>query len=245
MAGSYAEFRPEYPHTLFEWISNTSKRRERAWDCATGNGQAAVLLKGFFNEVVATDASAGQIANARQADGLRYAVASAECSGLADASVDCVTVAQAAHWFDLPKFYKEAERVLRPGGLLVLWCYTTFQFEDERIDELVGQFYSEVVEPFWPPERRFVEERYRTLNFPLDEIPAPTFRMQAEFTLNRLGGYLRTWSATQGFMKAKGFDPVADLEAELARTWPENGQASLRPKQWPIYLRAGRFNDPE
>src|SRR5687768_13286295 len=126
VAEKYAEFRPVYPRGLFQWIAGVAPRRKRVWDCATGNGQAAVALGEFFEEVVATDASAEQVANAARQERIQYGVASAENSGLASISVDAITVAQAAHWFDLPKFYAEAKRVLRPDGALILWCYGTF-----------------------------------------------------------------------------------------------------------------------
>lgn len=239
VAGKYAEFRPVYPRALFEWIAQNAPRRERVWDCATGNGQAAVMLAEFFGEVVATDASSEQVANATKRETIRYAVASAEKSGLENQSVDVITVAQAAHWFDLPKFYAEARRVLRPDGVVLLWCYGTFRFGQDEIDRLLGEYYHDVVGPFWPSERRYIEEDYRTLEFPLTEFAAPRFDMEAEFTRERLAGYLRTWSATQRFVKAKGIDPVVELDGKLDRCW-DRGE-TMRVISWPISIRAGRW----
>jgi SAM-dependent methyltransferase len=239
VAGDYAQFRPVYPRALFEWIATVAPRRGRVWDCATGNGQAAAVLAEFFTEVIATDASAEQVANALKHERIRYGVAPAESSGLGNESADVITVAQAAHWFDLPKFYAEAKRVARKDGVMVVWCYGTFQFGREEIDHLLSGFYHDVVGPFWPPERRYIEQDYKSLHFPLEEFRAPRFDMEAEFTRERLTGYLRTWSATQRFMKAKGFDPVADLDSRLDRFWkPEE---TLTVKSWPISVRAGRF----
>jgi ubiquinone/menaquinone biosynthesis C-methylase UbiE len=239
VAGRYAEFRPEYPRELFSWLASLPTKKGRAWDCASGNGQAAVHLAEFFDDVIATDASAGQIENARPHHRIRYVVAPAEQSTIPDASVDLVTVAQAAHWFDLTRFYSEAKRVLRPGAPLVIWCYGTCSFEHPQIDELVDDFYRNVVGPYWPPERRLIEEDYRTIEFPLREIAAPKFDMQAQFTLERLVGYLRTWSATQRFLKERGSDPVTPLEQKLAPLWA-NGEPR-RAATWPIHIRAGVF----
>lgn len=239
VADRYAEFRPEYPRELFSWLASLPTKKGRAWDCATGNGQAAVHLAEFFDDVIATDASAGQIENARPHQRIRYAVAPAEQSTIPDASVDLVTVAQAAHWFDLTRFYSEAKRVLRPGAPLVIWCYGTFSFEHPQIDELVDDFYRNVVGPYWPPERRLIEEDYRTIDFPLREIAAPKFDMQAQFTLERLVGYLRTWSATQRFLKERGSDPVTPLEQKLAPLWATG--EPRRAATWPIHIRAGVF----
>jgi SAM-dependent methyltransferase len=243
VANDYAVFRPDYPGELFAWIASVAPSCERAWDCATGNGQAAVLLKHHFRKVLATDASAEQIASARPHRGIQYAVASAERSGLANNSVDAITVAQAAHWFDLPSFYEEARRVLSNRGLLAIWCYGHFRFGNDALDQLVNHFYHDVVGPYWPPERRFIEQDYRAISFPLNEIAAPaTFHMQAQFSLPRLAGYLRTWSATQHFLRAEGYDPVTELETELARYWPaEDSTRTLPLQSWPIHIRVGYF----
>ena len=239
VAANYAEFRPVYPRALFEWIAGIAPRRERVWDCATGNGQAAAMLAEFFAEIIATDASAEQVTNGTKHPRIRYAVAPAERSGLEDQSIDVVTVAQAAHWFDLPKFYAEARRVLREDGIVLLWCYGKFLFGKAEIDRLLEDYYHDVVGPYWPPERRYIEEDYRTLEFPLAEFGAPRFDMEAEFTRERLAGYLRTWSATQRFMKTKGTDPVIELDGKLDRCW-DRGE-KMRVTSWPISIRAGRF----
>jgi SAM-dependent methyltransferase len=239
VARKYAEFRPCYPRALFEWIASVAPRRKRAWDCATGNGQAALLLADFFEEVVGTDASPEQVANAPRTENVRYAVATAENSGLPSKSFDVITVAQAAHWFDLPKFYAEAQRVLRPDGILVLWCYGWFRFGHGELDRLLAEYYHDVVGPYWPPERRYIEQDYRTLEFPLTEFAAPVFNMEAEFSRERLAGYLRTWSATQRFMKVRGLDPVGELESRLDPFW--NRGDVLKVESWPISIRAGRF----
>lgn len=242
VTGRYSEFRPQYPSELFQWLASLPSRHDCAWDCATGNGQAATQLASFFREVIATDASAGQIIHSCPHSRIRYQVVPAENSGLPAASVDLVTVAQGAHWFDLPRFYAEARRVLRPGSPLAIWCYGIFTFGDPQIDRLLDNFYHNIVGPFWPQERQLIEEDYRTIHFPLQEISTPHFNMQAEFTMERLAGYLRTWSATQRFEKEKGFDPVAELEQTIASIWPS--QSVQSPLRWPIHIRAGYFPSP-
>jgi methylase of polypeptide subunit release factors len=63
-AADYAKFRPRYPHEMFEYLGSLAPRRQLAWDCGTGNGQAAVGLATMFDRVIATDASEKQISNA-------------------------------------------------------------------------------------------------------------------------------------------------------------------------------------
>lgn len=236
-ASGYALYRPGYPAALFAFLAGLVARHELVWDCATGNGQAACGLAKYFQEVLATDASARQIENALPCPGVSYRVAAAEMSGLAPASVDLVTVAQAAHWFDLPLFYAEVKRVLRPGGVLALWCYERLNV-DSASDPLIESFYSNTLGPYWPPERRWVENGYRDLPFPFEEQPAPAFEMRVEWELDQLMGYFATWSAVKAYRSATNQDPLPALRASLETRWISNeGRKTIK---WPLSLRLGR-----
>ncbi len=235
-ASDYARFRPHYPQELFAYLADISPERECVWDCATGNGQAAVALGEFFEHVIATDSSEKQIANGQSHDRVRYRVASAEQSELPQDSLDLITVAQALHWFDREAFFAEAKRVLKPNGVLAVWSYNLFKISPE-IDRLVEVFYRETVGPYWDFERRLVETGYRTIAFPFDELSVPDFRMQVEWALDDLLGYLRTWSATKSFITARGLDPVVDLGTELQSVWGESG---IKKITWPLSVRVGR-----
>jgi SAM-dependent methyltransferase len=237
-AAEYARFRPRYPAALFSYLASLVSNPALAWDCATGSGQAAVALAGHLARVVATDASAEQIAHAEPHPRVEYRVAAAERSGLGAASVDLITVAQALHWFDLPAFYAEAARVLRPGGVIAVWCYGHMVMPDAAFQQTLDRFYSETVGPFWPPERRLVEEGYGGLHFPFIKIPAPSFAMEMRASLDGLLGYLGTWSATQRYVQATGRDPLPELRPELEKHWGDpEVQTTVR---WPLSLRAGR-----
>lgn len=235
-AGLYSRYRPDYPSTLFRFLSGHVKQHDLAWDCATGNGQAALGLSPYFDSVIATDASAAQLDNAIRADNITYRVAPSEQSGIADASVDLVTVAQALHWFDLDAFYTEVKRVLKPGGILAAWCYNLPEC-NAGIDAQVKRLYTELVGPYWPPERAHIETSYRNLPFPFDEQLSPKLVMKSEWSLEQLLGYLRTWSAVQRYIKEQGNDPVSLIESELTDAWGDPGKKlSLR---WPLKLRWG------
>ncbi len=204
---------------------------------ATGNGQAAIGLAAHFARVVATDASAPQIESAEPYSAVEYCVAPAEKSGIPARCVDLVTVAQALHWFDIPAFFAEAQRVLKPGGVISVWAYNLLSVSPE-IDALVNRFYFETTARFWPPERAILESGYAEIDFPFEEITPPPFEMCRHWRLDQLLGYLRTWSATQKFIAARGFDPVDSLGNELGALWPCDEEMLVR---WPLSLRVGRF----
>jgi SAM-dependent methyltransferase len=241
VAGAYADFRPTYPAALFDWLAGIAPDRELAWDCACGSGQASVDLAARFERVVATDASAAQLAGAAAHARIEYRLAAAEASGLPDAAADLITVAQALHWFDRPRFYAEVCRVLKPGGVLAAWTYGVQTLADERVNAHVQHFYREIVGPYWPPERALVETGYRSLDFPFAELAVPAFAMTADWNLPRLLGYFASWSATGRYIQARGEDPVAALAERLTQAWGDPGATRL--VTWPLAIRAGRIPD--
>ncbi len=239
-AGQYARFRPGYPETLFSYLARLAPTRELAWDCATGNGQAAIGLAAHFERVIATDASSQQIESAAPHARVEYRVAPAENSRLPADSVDLVTAAQALHWFDVSAFFADAERVLKPGGVIAVWAYNLLSISRE-VDGLVNRFYSETTAPFWPPERAIVEAGYSDIRFPFEEISPPRFEMETRWRLDELVGYLRTWSATQRYIASRGSDPVIPLVDELRKVW--DGEERPRLVRWPLALRIGIKSD--
>ncbi len=236
-AAEYAQFRPSYPEALFHYLANLAPDRSCAWDCATGNGQAAIGFAPFFDSVIATDASAKQIAEAEPETGIDYRVATSEKSGLEPASAALITVAQALHWFDCAAFFAEAQRVLKKSGVLAVWSYNLFKISP-AIDGLVEEFYRETIGAYWDFERTLVETGYHTIEFPFSKIALPEFRMQAEWTLGQVIGYLRTWSATKNFIAARGFDPVTELTENVNGFWGEPDMQ--RTVTWPLSVIARR-----
>ena len=235
LAAEYAQFRPHYPSALFDFVAQACKLRQRAWDCACGSGQATRDLAERFDSVIATDASAQQIAAAEPHPRVTYAVARAEQSGLESESVDLVAVAQSLHWFERDGFYREVARVLRAEGVLAVWSYATPRTNTTSIDRIVQRFHSDTVGPFWPLERRIVEDGYRTLEFPFLEMQAPSLSMHEQWTLPQFLGYLRSWSATGRYVDRNGDDPVVAVGAELEPLW-----GGTRVVSWPLSVRIGR-----
>ena len=236
-SASYARYRPDYPDSLFAWLAEIAPATRLVWDCATGSGQAAVGLARHFDRVIATDASASQLETARREPRVEYRVARAEDSGMPAASCDLVTVAQALHWFDRPRFWKEVERVLVTRGVVAVWCYDLLRIE-EGIDAVIGRLYRDIVGPYWPPERVLTEQRYATIDLPFEELAPPPFRMEKRWNLADFVGYLRTWSAASRYARAKGRDPIPLVQEDLARAWgpPDRERTAV----WDLALRVGR-----
>ena len=238
-SSQYAAFRPRYPKPLYEWLASVTSAHARVWDCACGSGQASVDLAEHFAEVLATDLSAEQLAHAAAHPRVSYRVGLAEASGLPDDCVDLVTVAQALHWFDLRRFYQEARRVARTGAILAVWCYGVCELPAARGNAELQHYYSNIVGPYWAPERLLVESGYRTLEFPSPELQPPALTMRLDWTLDQLLGYASSWSASARYFKERGVDPVNALRSALRPHW---GEATTRHTvQWPVSLRAARI----
>ncbi len=236
-ASAYASHRPTYPDALFAYLASAVPGHEVAWDCGTGNGQAATGLAPYFERVIATDASSEQISNAFPNPKVTYRVATAENAGIDPGSVDLVTVAQALHWFDLDAFYAAARRALKPGGALAVWAYSLCRVNPE-VDKILYDFYFKGVGPFWPKERKLVDDGYRSIPFPFDEFQPPEFNITLNWKLEDVLSYLRTWSPTRRFIEANGYDPVDELETPLAAAWGDPSEVKM--VQWPIFMRIGR-----
>ncbi|MBD0261096.1 MAG: class I SAM-dependent methyltransferase, partial [Cytophagales bacterium] len=221
---------------LYDFLLSLTPAREAAWDAGTGNGQVAAQLAGAFTHVYATDISARQLEKAAPRDNVSYRVCRAESTGFPDGSFDLVTVAQALHWFDFGAFYAEVTRVARPGAVLAAWGYNLLHI-GPAVDALVRTFYHDVVGSYWDAERRHVEASYATVPFPFPECPAPPLQMTTRWGREELLGYLNTWSAVQGYVKANGANPVEDLRPRLEALWPGS---ETREVQFPLFLRVGR-----
>jgi ubiquinone/menaquinone biosynthesis C-methylase UbiE len=234
---TYAQYRPQYPDEIYAYLASISPGLSLAWDCGTGNGQAAVGLAKHFDKVHATDASAEQISRAYPHEKVEYRVEPAEHVSLNDSSTDLVTVAVAIHWFNFDEFYREVKRVLRPDGILAAWTYSLTEISPE-IDQLIDRLSNKIVNAFWPERIRFVEEGYQTLPFPFEEINPPSLVMEVNWDLHQFAGYLNSWSATHRYKAQNGHHPLEIIWDELASAWGDENEARLI--RWPLHFRVGR-----
>jgi SAM-dependent methyltransferase len=243
-AATYREARPLYPDALFDWLAAAVSHGDLAWDAGCGNGQASVALATRFARVFASDPSANQIENAERRANIEYRVEPGERCSLGSASADLVVVAQALHWFDFARFFPEVVRVLKPRGFFAAWAYSDCRVMP-AVDVHKDRVYVDLTGSYWPPERDLVEAGYRTIPMPFgdgapfEEIRAPAFVMSVSWNAPQFLAYLRSWSATQRYIKANGSDPVAIVERDLIAAW---GDPELhRDVHWDFHLRCGRL----
>lgn len=236
-ASDYAKYRPHYPPELFDYILGFVEGKDCAWDCATGNGQAAVELAKRFNKVEATDLSDAQLKEATPNDKVHYQVSPAEKTPFGDNSFDLITVGTAYHWLDWKAFYTEATRVGKRGCVVAVWSYHTFFSSDEKVTGFINHFYNNVIKPYWDPERAHVESRYATVEFDFEPLPAKDFDLPLRWKKEGLIGYLTSWSAVQNYIKKRGESPLDLVKADLQKAWPDEDK---REFHFPLFMCIGR-----
>ncbi len=232
---AYAQFRPEYPQALYDFLLQHSSGKSTVWDCATGNGQAAKVLCRHFEQVQATDISEKQLQLAFQADNISYSIQAAEKTSFPDQYFDAITVAQALHWFQFEAFFAEVRRVAKPGSLFAAWGYETLHTDIAPINGHFNHFYQQVTGPYWEPERKHIENRYAKVPFPFKRLDCPDFEIVVNWHLHEMEGYLNSWSAVQKCIRLTGSNPVPDFIASVAAHWGEK-QCRVR---FPLFLWAG------
>jgi SAM-dependent methyltransferase len=235
---AYARFRPEYPRELAAFLASVAPDHQAAVDVGCGNGQLTQLLVPYFDRVIGLDPSADQIANAVPNERIDYQCAPAEKLPLADTSASLITAAQAAHWFDLPAFYREVRRIGMPGAILALISYGVLKLEP-LLDDRFQKFYWEEIGPYWPPERKLVDTGYATVEFPFEELTPPSLEIRLEWHLSEFLGYLLTWSALRSAKEAGKEELFMEFANDMAAAW---GDPNLRRSiSWPINMRIGRL----
>ncbi len=233
---AYAQFRPEYPAELAEFLASLAPATDLAVDVGCGNGQLTVQLTSHFDAVIGVDPSADQIANARRHDRVRYVRAPAENFPVPERSACLITAAQAAHWFDRPAFYNEVRRIAVDDAVLALVSYGVIQL-DADLDERFQRFYRTEIGPYWPEERTLVDSGYVDIDFPFDELSAPPMQIRKEWDLNGMLGYISTWSAVRKAAEAGKSEVLESFAADLTELWGD--PAAMREVAWPINMRLG------
>lgn len=234
---AYKKYRPTYPDDLYEVFLPLVKEKKECWDCGTGNGQVAVKLSNYFKKVYATDISENQIKLADKKPNIIYEVVRAEKTNFEENKFDLISVGQAIHWFDIQSFTREAKRVAKPDGIIAIWGYDLLKIE-EKIDEIINRFYSEIIGSYWNKERKHVDNQYESIAFEFKEIKAPKkLSIKTNWTFEELIGYLNSWSSVQNYIREnKGLNPVNEIYGELEKEWKG---AQIKGVKFPIFMKMG------
>lgn len=237
-ASEYAKYRPGYPPELFEYLASITDWHRRAWDSAAGNGQAALGLAEYFDEVIASDASETQILNAVQNPKIKYFVASSENSGLESCSVNLITVATAIHWFSIDKFYEEVRRVIVPGGTLAVWNYAEANVND-KVDKIFHNFLYDIIGIYAAPEFWKGINQEKEIDFPFERIKTPQFKIKNLWSLNDYKNFVMTWSPVKQYIKVNNADPLELITGELKKAWGD--EKEKKEITWKLKLKAAKI----
>ena len=235
-ASQYSKFRPHYPEALINHVLSFVKHKDTALDVATGNGQVAIALSRQFHTVYATDISENQLLHAPQIINIIYKNQSAESTDFHYNQFDLITVAQAVHWFDFNTFYAEVYRILKPNGIIAILGYGLFSTNPDA-DTILLDFYHNIVGPFWDAERKYLDEHYKTIPFPFEELEAEQFSNEFTWNFDQLVGYLETWSAVEHYKAHHNQNPIDLIREELETSWNNNDKKVT----FPMLLRIGKL----
>jgi hypothetical protein len=233
-ADLYSKFRPGYPKALVDNLARQVKEKGSAWDVGTGNGQLAVMLAAHFKSVLATDISESQLENAEKHKRVFYLIQDAQNPEIADNSMDLITVAQAIHWFNFEKFYSNVTRIGKKDSVFAAIGYGLLRIDPE-MDKIIDRFYREKINSYWDPERKYIDESYKTIPFPFRELKFPEFRSEYKWNADQLAGYLRTWSAVQNYIKKNNSDPVEEVFPEIKELLKDR----MVKVSFPVFSRVG------
>lgn len=236
IASQYSTWRPRYPIALFNQLVSLCPAHQTAWDCATGNGQAAIELAQYFSQVEGTDVSAEQISSAAPAANIRYSVQPAESTHFPEHHFDLITVAQALHWFEHDRFWKEVDRVLKPGGVFAAWAYVWPHVAPD-IDVIVQEKMLDVIRSYWSAKNQIAWNGYRELNWPFIELPAPKIEFSCNWNRDQFISFLRTWSATTRCIEHQGETFFTEFATVLSNAWPSE---QIKKIEMDFHCRVGR-----
>jgi cyclopropane fatty-acyl-phospholipid synthase-like methyltransferase len=232
----YEKYRPVYPITIYNYLTKLIEKRQNAWDCGTGSGQVALELSKHFEKVFATDISTNQLEQAILMPNIEYSIQSAEKTNFPDNLFDLITVAQAIHWFNFDMFYNEVKRTARDGAVIAVIGYGKASISQE-LDTLLNYIYSVKLGEYWDPERKFIDQEYRTIPFPFEEILSPQFQIIENWDVTHFIGYLNTWSAVKHFIEKNQDNPIHEAKSEIEALWGEG----RRVVTFPLFCRIGIF----
>ncbi|XP_048455406.1 putative methyltransferase DDB_G0268948 [Rhincodon typus] len=223
----YQKYRLPSPTEIYDLILNylQTKKEEPftlAVDVGCGSGQSTRGLASHFEKVVGIDMSEAQVEEAKKmdrSDNVSYRQGQAEELDFKDGSVDLITVGAAAQWFDLEKFMKEVDRVLKPKGCLGLYCYTVpciLNFDDcsETLAQVIQDLFIELKLYETIATKRVWNEYsdvFDAITFP-DKERAEDIYITVKKPVSWFVGYLSSSVLYQTYLREKMEDAKAFME---------------------------------
>ncbi|XP_039154687.1 putative methyltransferase DDB_G0268948 [Eucalyptus grandis] len=246
----YADARPTYPRECYQKLAALTPGQALAWDLGTGNGQAALGVAEHYQQVIAMDVSESQLNYAIPHPRVRYlhtppSISDDELLAIVggENSVDLITVAQAIHWFELPKFYSLVNPVLRKlEGVIAVWGYQAIQVSP-TFDSILKIFFDATL-PYWNSNIRYVSDQYKTLPFPFESVDLGSegnpvaLDIPTEVSFKGILGILRSWSAV-ATAKEQGVELLSEgVVREFKRAW--GGTKLARNVVYKAFMLAGK-----
>ena len=202
----YAKCRTKLPVPLIEnLLSQHVGPQPGLWlDVGCGPGTSTQELIGRSEKIIGVDISETQLEEARKAvvhPSVTFLQGGGEALPVESASADIITVVQAVHWFDLPAFFKEAERVLKPGGVLGLVCYPHYEVPSSpTMNVAMKHVFFEFLGPyFFRPTMKHLEERYANIIIPFGANTRTSLQLSCKQTYDELVYSVSAWSGFQNY----------------------------------------------
>ncbi|XP_045138424.1 putative methyltransferase DDB_G0268948 isoform X7 [Portunus trituberculatus] len=264
-AAAYARFRPHPPQSLIDNILSFLKSKytgalAAAADVGCGSGQTTWILAPHFNNVTGLDISEAQITEAikkNKANNVSFKVSGAEKLPFPSQSLQVITTGQACHWFDLPKFYAEVDRVLVPGGVVALYGYLfplpIFGEVSDQLAEIVNDTYKNKLKGYIQQGsmevylENYKSEKYSMAHYEDNiEIRNDSHYTDRDVSVTDLTGYISSWSGFQNYRAQNGDKAASDMLQNFQNrimsvlgvsTAPEDTQLTLRYKYFIIMGR--------
>jgi trans-aconitate 3-methyltransferase len=254
---NYSQYRGKYHQNLYNAVlsyhSSTGGQTDTALDIGCGPGIATRGLAPHFTHVLGLDPSEGMISTARSLGGvttasepIRYEVSTAEDLGASlspdpvkSESIDLLTAATCAHYFDMTAFWKRAADVVKPGGTVALWTTAGVRVHPDvpnaqAIQDAIDEF-QEGLRDYMGPGHILCHELYKALPLPWTlEVPVPEFDEQSFVRKEWNTGGPETW---QPFKEGEGqganlklFELVLGTASPVTR-WREQHPESVGTEQ--------------
>eukprot|EP01132_Coremiostelium_polycephalum_P004921 gene4921-6135_t len=239
---NYRKFRQGYPDDIYDIIQeHTDSSRNLAIDVGCGNGQNTVRLAEYFDKVIGFDPAEGQIKNSIPHEKVEYRTCQAEKIDLPEESVDLITVATAAHWFNLPEFFNLTQKLLRSNGTLILWTYG-FQeiIQNDEAKQIQSNLYYNTLRDYWAENVKLVLNEYKDIVPPFKN----TIRMKKtyikETPLDQFVGYYGTISSYGNYLLAGNPDILPDIKNQMMKAYNTTDDKTIIKSKYELCIIVSR-----